>query len=74
MTPDTPPVAVPAAPCSPEAVLHRLRRMLQAMPIVQTLGLEVCAASDTDVVVELPMQPALCFRPGQLQATTPATA
>ena len=59
----------PASDTTPDAQVQRLRRRLEAMPIVQTLGLQVCDITDGSVVVELPMQPALCFRPGQLQAT-----
>lgn len=59
----------PAPETSPDQHGQRLRRRLEAMPIVQTLGLQVCDVTDGSVVVELPMQAALCFRPGQLQAT-----
>lgn len=59
----------PAPDSTPDTQVRRLRRRLQAMPIVQTLGLQVCDVTDGSVVVELPMQPALCFRAGQLQAT-----
>jgi uncharacterized protein (TIGR00369 family) len=54
---------------TPDTHAQRLRRRLAAMPIVQTLGLQVCDITDGVVMVELPMQPALCFCPGQLQAT-----
>ena len=40
-----------------------------AMPMVQTLKLEFRRIQPCVVELEIPMQDAFCFRPGQLQAT-----
>jgi uncharacterized protein (TIGR00369 family) len=40
-----------------------------AMPMAQTLGLSFRRVEPGAVEVELPVRDALCFRPGQLQAT-----
>ena len=40
-----------------------------AMPMVQTLKLEIRRIQPGVVELEIPMQDAFCFRPGQLQAT-----
>ena len=40
-----------------------------AMPMVQTLKLEFRRIQPGVVELEIPMQDAFCFRPGQLQAT-----
>lgn len=48
---------------------ERIRRAVLAMPMAQTLRLDFKHIEAGAVVLELPVQPAFCFRPGQLQAT-----
>lgn len=46
-----------------------LQAHVLAMPIAQTLGLRFTRVAAGEVDLEMPVQDALCFRPGQLQAT-----
>lgn len=46
-----------------------LQAHVLAMPIAQTLGLRFTRVAAGEVDLEMPVQDALCFRRGQLQAT-----
>lgn len=46
-----------------------LRRSVLAMPMAQTLQLAFRRIEAGEVELEMPVQDAFCFRPGQLQAT-----
>ncbi len=46
-----------------------LQAHVLAMPIARTLGLRFTRVASGQVDLEMPVQDALCFRPGQLQAT-----
>lgn len=46
-----------------------LRRAVLAMPMAQTLKLEFLKIVPGEVELQIPVQEAFCFRPGQLQAT-----
>lgn len=54
---------------SPTASARLLQAHVLAMPIAQTLGLRFTRVAHGQVDLEMPLQDALCFRPGQLQAT-----
>ena len=45
-----------------------VKRAVLAMPMAQTLQLDFQRIEPGEVELTLPVQPALCFRPGQLQA------
>lgn len=48
---------------------EQVRRAVLAMPMAQTLGLRFTQIDPGIAELEVPVQPAFCFRPGQLQAT-----
>jgi uncharacterized protein (TIGR00369 family) len=48
---------------------EQVRRSVLAMPMAQTLKLAFRRIEPGNVELELPVQDAWCFRPGQLQAT-----
>lgn len=48
---------------------ERIRHAVLAMPMAQTLGLRFTRIEAGLAELEVPVQPAFCFRPGQLQAT-----
>ena len=48
---------------------QQIQAAIMAMPMVQTLKLEFRRIQPGVVELEIPMQDAFCFRPGQLQAT-----
>lgn len=48
---------------------EQVRRAVLAMPMAQTLGLDFNRIEPGEVELQMPVQPAFCFRPGQLQAT-----
>jgi uncharacterized protein (TIGR00369 family) len=52
-----------------DSMPEQIRRAVLAMPMAQTLGLHFRRIEPGDVEVEIPVQEAWCFRPGQLQAT-----
>lgn len=52
-----------------ESMTEQVRRSVLAMPMAQTLKLAFRRIEPGDVELELPVQEAWCFRPGQLQAT-----
>jgi uncharacterized protein (TIGR00369 family) len=52
-----------------ESMTEQVRRSVLAMPMAQTLKLAFRRIEPGDVELEIPMQDAWCFRPGQLQAT-----
>lgn len=47
----------------------QVRRAVLAMPMAQTLKLEFLRIEPGEVELQIPVQEAWCFRPGQLQAT-----
>ena len=47
----------------------QVRRAVLAMPMAQTLKLQFNRIEPGDVELQIPVQEAWCFRPGQLQAT-----
>jgi uncharacterized protein (TIGR00369 family) len=49
--------------------LELLQQRVLAMPMAQTLGLRFLRVAPGEVVLEIPVLEAFCFRPGQLQAT-----
>lgn len=51
------------------AMAERVRRAVLAMPIAGTLQLEFLRIAPGEVELRLPVLPALCFQPGQLQAS-----
>jgi len=53
---------------TPSDGLGALRDAILAMPMAQSLQLDFVALEPGRVEVEMPVQPAWCFRPGQLQA------
>ncbi len=55
-------------PAASEAMTEQVRRAVLAMPIARTLQLAFEHIAPGEVVLRLPVQPALCFQPGQLQA------
>jgi len=48
---------------------QHLERMVLSMPMARTLGLRFTRIAAGEVDVEIPVQDAFTFRPGQLQAT-----
>ncbi|RZJ26339.1 MAG: PaaI family thioesterase [Haliea sp.] len=52
-----------------DPAFSRLEKMVLAMPMAQTLGLSFRRITRGEVELEIPVQDAFCFRPGQLQAT-----
>jgi acyl-coenzyme A thioesterase PaaI-like protein len=46
-----------------------LKQLVLGMPMARTLGLKFVDAKPGEVELEIPIQDAFCFRPGQLQAT-----
>lgn len=53
----------------PSPALQYLQSAVLAMPMARTLGLRFVHAAPGMVELEMPIQDAFCFRPGQLQAT-----
>jgi len=49
--------------------LKALERMVLSMPMARTLGLRFIRIATSEVDLEIPVQDAFTFRPGQLQAT-----
>ena len=49
--------------------LKALERMVLSMPMARTLGLRFIRIATSEVELEIPVQDAFTFRPGQLQAT-----
>lgn len=70
-TPTTPPTATAAteAASQTQAAAERVRHAVLAMPIAKTLQLEFVRIAPGEVELRLPVQPALCFQRGQLQAS-----
>jgi len=56
---------------TPDTDLHlnALERMVLSMPMARTLGLRFIRIATSEVELEIPVQDAFTFRPGQLQAT-----
>ncbi len=54
---------------SPLTVPEQVRQILLTMPMAQTLKLTVLKLEPGDVELQIPVQEAFCYRPGQLQAT-----
>ncbi|MDR1969239.1 MAG: PaaI family thioesterase [Burkholderiaceae bacterium] len=54
---------------TPDDPCERIRAAVLAMPMARTLGLAFRRLAPGEVELELPVQEALCFRPGQLQAS-----
>lgn len=52
-----------------ESMTEQVRRSVLAVPMAQTLKLAFRRIEPGDVELEIPVQDAWCFRPGQLQAT-----
>ena len=50
-------------------VPEQVRQLLLTMPMAQTLKLTVLKVEPGDVELQIPVQEAFCYRPGQLQAT-----
>lgn len=50
-------------------MVQQVRDAVLAMPVAQALGLRFVHAEPGTVELEMPITPAWCFRPGQLQAT-----
>jgi acyl-coenzyme A thioesterase PaaI-like protein len=48
---------------------EQVRRAVLAMPMAQTLKLQFNRVEPGEVELQIPVQEAWCFRPGQLQAT-----
>lgn len=61
---DTSPISLKADPA-----LQRLQQQVLAMPMARTLGLRFRHAERGAVELEIPVDDAFSFRPGQLQAT-----
>ena len=53
---------------APKTFEH-LERMVLSMPMARTLGLAFIRSAPGEVELEIPVQEAFTFRPGQLQAT-----
>ena len=53
---------------APQSFEH-LERMVLSMPMARTLGLAFTRSAPGEVELEIPVQEAFTFRPGQLQAT-----
>lgn len=58
-------MSTPPAPTS----FEQLERMVLSMPMARTLGLVFIRSAPGEVELEIPVQEAFTFRPGQLQAT-----
>lgn len=54
---------------TPDSMPEQVRRAVLAMPMAQTLKLAFRRIDPGAVELEIPLQEAWCFRPGQLQAT-----
>ena len=54
---------------SPLTVPEQVRQVLLTMPMAQTLKLTVLKIEPGHVELQVPVQEAFCYRPGQLQAT-----
>ena len=54
---------------SPTPLFEATRAAVMAMPMAQTLKIEFRRIEPGFVELEIPVQEAFCFRPGQLQAT-----
>ena len=54
---------------SPLTVPEQIRQVLLTMPMAQTLKLTVLKIEPGHVELQVPVQEAFCYRPGQLQAT-----
>ena len=54
---------------SPQTQPEQIRDAVLAMPMAQTLKLAFLKIGPGQVELEMPVQDAFCFRPGQLQAT-----
>ena len=54
---------------SPLTVPEQIRQVLLTMPMAQTLKLTVLKIEPGHVELQIPVQEAFCYRPGQLQAT-----
>lgn len=52
-----------------DTTLEHIRRAVLAMPMAQTLQLAFRHLAPGHAELEIPVQPAWCFQPGQLQAT-----
>ena len=52
-----------------DSMPEQVRRAVLSMPMAQTLGLVFRRVDIGHVELEVPLQEAWCFRPGQLQAT-----
>ncbi len=52
-----------------ESMPEQVRQAILAMPMAQTLKLKFVFVHAGSVELEIPVQEAWCFRPGQLQAT-----
>lgn len=57
------------SPTPATPLFEATRSAVMAMPMAQTLKIEFCRIEPGFVELEIPMQEAFCFRPGQLQAT-----
>ncbi|MBC7995980.1 MAG: PaaI family thioesterase [Rhizobacter sp.] len=51
------------------SITDTVRQAVLAMPMAQTLKLQFNRVEPGDVELQIPVQEAWCFRPGQLQAT-----
>ncbi len=54
------------------SITDTVRQAVLAMPMAQTLKLQFNRVESGDVELQIPVQEAWCFRPGQLQATAVA--
>lgn len=54
---------------APDPYQH-LRDAFERMPIVTTLGLRIVSIEPGEVAMTMPIHDGLCFRPGQVQATS----
>ena len=62
-------MTVPLTSPAPLTPTEQVRRTVLAMPMAQTLKLAILKIEPGQVELEMPVQEAFCFRPGQLQAT-----
>ncbi len=62
-------MTVPLTSPAPLTPTEQVRRTVLAMPMAQTLKLAILKIEPGHVELEMPVQEAFCFRPGQLQAT-----
>lgn len=58
-----------ATTTEPAQAFPHLERLVLSMPMAQTLGLRFIRTARGEVELEIPVQEAFTFRPGQLQAT-----